>query len=216
MFELFKKIMPKEEKFFDLFEAHAIKIKAGAETLRSILDGGKDVAAKCATLAKLEDDADHISHDVMQAIRKSFITPFDRSDIKGLITAMDDAIDQMNKTAKAVMLFEVTSFEPNMRAMGDQAVKLAELTADAVPLLRNVNSNSARLHALTGEIIRIEEDSDHLNDDGLRALLKGKGKSKPDPMAYIISSQIYEHLEKVADRFEDVANVVSGIVIEHV
>lgn len=208
--------MPKEEKFFDLFEAHAVKIKAGAETLRSILDGGKEIGAKCATLAKLEDDADHITHDVMQAIHKSFITPFDRSDIKDLTTAMDDAIDQMNKTSKAIMLFDVTKFEPNMQSMGDQIVKLSALTAEAVPLLRSINGNSARLHALTGEIIRIEEDTDHMNDDGLRALLRGKGRAKPDPMTYIVSSQIYENLEKVADRFEDVANVISGIVIEHV
>ncbi len=214
MFEFLKKLMPKEEKFFDYFEAHAAKVQEAAKVLRQILDGGPAVEANCTILMKLEDDADHISHDVMQAIRKSFITPFDRSDIKSLISSMDDAIDQMNKTAKAVLLFELSEFEPQMREMADIAVKMSVMTSEAVPLLRSINPNSLKLHALTAQIVRMEEDSDQLNDAGLKVLIKGKGKT--DAMAYIIGAEIYEHLERVADRFEDVANVINGIVIEHV
>ncbi len=214
MFDFIKKAMPREEKFFDLFEAHAVKLQAGAQMLSRIMDGGKDLEANCAALMKLEDEADHISHDVMLAIRRSFITPFDRSDIKALISSMDDAIDQMNKTAKAVLLYEVTEFEPKMKEMAALAIQLADKTAAAVPLLRQVNANSSQLHIMTAAMIRLEEDSDHLNDAGLKALLKGKAKT--DPMAFIVGSQFYEHLEKVADRFEDVANVINDIVIEHV
>ncbi len=214
MFDFIKKAMPREEKFFDLFEAHAVKLQAGAQMLSRIMDGGKDLEANCAALMKLEDEADHISHDVMLAIRRSFITPFDRSDIKALISSMDDAIDQMNKTAKAVLLYEVTEFEPKMKEMAELAIQLADKTAAAVPLLRQVSANSSQLHIMTAAMIRLEEDSDHLNDAGLKALLKGKAKS--DPMAFIVGSQFYEHLEKVADRFEDVANVINDIVIEHV
>lgn len=214
MFDFIKRAMPREEKFFDLFEAHAVKLKEGARVLSAIMDGGEHLHANCSLLMKLEDEADHISHDVMQAIRRSFITPFDRSDIKALISSMDDAIDQMNKTAKAVLLYEVTEFEPTMKEMAELAIKLADKTADAVPLLRQINSNSSQLHMMTASMIRLEEDSDHLNDAGLKALLKGKAKQ--DPMAFIIGSQFYEHLEKVADRFEDVANVINDIVIEHV
>ena len=214
MFDFIKKAMPREEKFFDLFEAHAAKLTAGSRVLRLIMDGGPKLLDNCAALIKLEDEADHVSHEVMQAIRRSFITPFDRSDIKALISSMDDAIDQMNKTAKAVLLFEVKEFEPNMRAMADIAVTLADKTAEAVPLLRQINSNSARLHAMTAAMIRLEEDSDILNDAGLKELLKGRAKG--DAMVYIIGAEFYEHLEKVADRFEDVANVINDIVIEHV
>ena len=213
MFNLFKKIMPKEGRFFELFESHAACLTAGSLTLRKLLEGGPDVAALCKVLMSQEEEADAVSLEVLQAIRRTFITPFDRGDIKGLITAMDDAIDQMNKTAKAVLLFEVKKFEPEMRIMGDQIVKAAALTAEAVPLLRAMNKNANRLNALTGEIARIEEDSDHVHDDGLRGLLRGEGRR--DPMAFIIGSEIYSHLEKVSDRFEDVANTVSGIVIEH-
>jgi hypothetical protein len=213
MFNLFKKIMPKEERFFGLFEAHARCLTAGSLTLRKLLEGGPDVAALCEILMSQEEEADAISHEVLQAIHRSFITPFDRGDIKGLITAMDDAIDQMNKTAKAVLLFEIKKFEPEMRLMGDQIVRSAALTAEAVPLLRRMNPNANRLLALTSEIAQIEEDSDHVHDNGLKRLLTTKGRK--DPMAFIIGSEIYSHLEKVADRFEDVANTVSGIVIEH-
>ena len=213
MFGLIKKAMPREEKFFDLFEAQAAKAQEAAASLRAILDGGKNINDLCAKLSAQEEEADHISYEVMQAIRRSFITPFDRSDIKALSSTLDDAIDQMNKTGKVVMLFDVKSFEPNMRAMADRAIMLANLTAEALPLLRNVGANSSKLHALAGEISKLEEQSDQLNDEGLRALYKGKAKK--DPLSFIIGSELYEHLEKVCDRFEDVAHVMSDIVIEH-
>lgn len=213
MFNLYKKIMPKEERFFDLFDRHAACLTAGSLTLRRLLDGGPDVASLCQTLMGQEEEADKIGHEVLQAIRRTFITPFDRSDIKGLITSMDDAIDQMNKTAKAVLLFEVTRFEDEMRAMGDQIVKSANLTREAVPLLRAMRKNSTQLNALTAEIVALEEQSDHVHEAGLKKLLHEHGRK--DPMAFIIGSEIYGHLEKVSDRFEDVANTILGIVIEH-
>jgi len=213
LFSLYKKIMPKEDRFFDLFDQHAACITAGSLTLRRLLDGGPDVAGLCQTLIQQEEEADKIGLEVLQAIRRTFVTPFDRGDIKGLITSMDDAIDQMNKTAKTVLLFEVTTFEDEMRKMGDQIVKSADLTREAVPLLRAMRKNSARLNAITHEIVQLEEQSDHVHEDGLKGLLRKHGRQ--DPMAYIIGSEIYSHLEKVSDRFEDVANTITGIVIEH-
>jgi uncharacterized protein Yka (UPF0111/DUF47 family) len=109
----------------------------------------------------------------LEAIRRSFITPFDRGDIRGLIVSMDDAIDQMNKTAKAVILFEVDRFAEPMRRIGDVAVKAAALTGEAMPLLRALGPNAPRLNAITGEIVRLEEQSDQLCLDGLKALLHG-------------------------------------------
>lgn len=214
MFQLIKAILPKEEKFFDLFEAHAAKAQEAAASLRAILEGGEAVADNCLKLSRQEEEADHISYEVMQAIRRSFITPFDRSDIKALSTALDDAIDQMNKTAKTVMLYDVRVFEPSMRAMADRVILMAKLTAEALPLMRNVGKNSAKLHALTGELTKIEEQSDQLNDQGLRALYTGPARQ--NQLAFVIGAELYDHLEKVCDRFEDVAHVMSDIVIEHV
>ncbi len=213
MFEFFRKMMPKEERFFDMFERHAALLVSGAKALRALLEGGASVEQNAATVAKFEDEADRVIQEVMDAVHRSFITPFDRSDIQRLITAMDDAIDQMNKTAKTVLLFGVDTFDPQMRAMGDQIVRLAEETAEALPLMRNIGANSARLNTLTADLIGIEGETDHAYDSGLKALLAGPAKK--DAMAWIVGSQIYEHLEKVGDRFEDVANTISGIVIEH-
>ena len=214
MLDWFKKLMPKEEKFFDLFEAHAAKAQEAAQSLRAIVEGGPDTARHCATLSAQEEAADQISYEVMMAIRRSFITPFDRSDIKALSAALDDAIDQMNKTAKTVMLYDVARFEPRMLAMADKAIAMADLIAEGLPMMRNVGQHSAKLHALTGKLTALEGEADELNDKGLRDLYLGPARQ--DALAFVIGSQIYDHLEKVCDRFEDVSHVMNDIVIEHV
>jgi hypothetical protein len=151
---------------------------------------------------------------VLLGVRRSFITPFDRGDIKDLIGLLDDSIDQMQKTAKAITLFEVSSFELQMRQMADIILRCAELTEEAVGLLGDMRDNQARINTIAEEITRLEEQADELNDQGIKALyLKHKNS---DTMAFIVGNEIYDHLEKVVDRFEDVANRISGIVIEQV
>ena len=160
-----------------------------------------------------EDDADAIAERVLLAVRKTFITPFDRSDIRYLINSMDDAIDQMQKTAKAILLFEARTFAPHMREMGDEIVEAAAVTRRAVSLLKSINKNAAELGELTFKINELEDRSDRVYDEGMKALVKATGKS--DPMAYIAGAEIYDHLEKVMDRFEDVSNRISGILTEN-
>ncbi|WP_374345110.1 DUF47 domain-containing protein [Phenylobacterium sp.] len=206
-------LMPKEEKFFDLFEAHAKTLVLGAEALRDVLKGGEGVTAACHAVARYENEADGVAREVMLAVRRSFITPFDRSDIHALISSMDDAIDQMHKTAKAITLYEVRAFAPDMQALGDIIVRMAGLTAEATPMLRNLRANSSRLNALSEQIATLEEESDQLHDAGLATLFKATPKD--DALSFIIGAEIYEHLEKVADRFEDVANRMSSVLIEH-
>jgi len=209
----FHALMPREERFFELFDNHAATLCAGAQALRRLLEGGAQTPDWCAKVAQHEDEADAITREVLLAVRRTFITPFDRSDIRDLISSMDDAIDQMHKTAKAITLFEVREFEPHMRELGDIIVRSADLTREAVPLLRSLRANAHRLNAITEEITRLEEQSDHLYDLGMGELYRGKGRA--DPMAFIVGSEIYDHLEKVVDRFEDVANRISGVLIEH-
>jgi predicted phosphate transport protein (TIGR00153 family) len=214
MFKLIKAIMPRSDNFFDLFEAQARKAHEAAMTLRSILDGGDGTADKCARLSTQEEEADQINYEVMQSIRRSFITPFDRSDIKALSSALDDAIDQMNKTGKTVMLYDVVAFQPNMRAMGDRIILLANILTDALPLMRDIGKHSSQLHQMVGEIGRIEEQSDQMYDTGLKELFKATPKDQA--LDFIIGAELYDRLEKVCDRFEDVAHVMGDIVIEHV
>src|ERR1700758_3678623 len=113
----FRALMPKEERFFDLFEKHAAIVVAGAEALRGMLQAGNSTEGYCREIFTRESEADDVTREVMTAVRRAFITPFDRTDIQDLISSMDDAIAQMNKPAKTIVLFEVKSFEPQMRQM---------------------------------------------------------------------------------------------------
>ncbi len=210
----FRKLLPREDKFFELFEAHSRTVVGAADALKALLAGEGDLDAHCDSIVALEDQADAITRDVMLAVRLSFITPFDRGDIKDLIQSMDDAIDMMHKTVKTIRLFEQTSFDPGMREMGVLIADSAKLVAEAIPLLDRIGANVPRLTAIAEEVNRLEERSDQLHDEGLKDLFRRHGAS--NSMAYIIGSEIYGELEKVVDRFEDVVNEISGILIENV
>lgn len=214
MLRWFRSFLPKEERFFDLFARHSQTIVQGAQALQEVLKGGEQTPVFCQRVSQLENDADGITREVLTAVRRTFITPFDRVDIKNLITSMDDAIDQMQQTAKAVVLFEVRTFEPPMREMGTLIVECANLVGRALPLLQSISNNVAMLTAITEELGKLEGRVDDLHDIGLKELfLKHRSANAMD---FIVGVEIYDHLEKVADRFDDVANEISSIVIEQV
>jgi predicted phosphate transport protein (TIGR00153 family) len=210
----FQALLPREERFFDLFNAHARTLVLGAKALSDLLEGGVEIRSACERIFAHESDADAIARDVLVILRKSFITPFDRSDIKDLIGLLDDAIDQMQKTAKTITMFEVTSFDPHMRQMALIIQRCADLTVDAVGLLGEMRDKSARINAIVEEITKLEEQADELNDAGIKKLFLAHNVG--DAMPFIVGNEIYDHLEKVVDRFEDVANRISGIVLEQV
>src|SRR3954454_16479907 len=172
----FQALLPKEDSFFELFEQHAKIVLSGAEALRDLLKGGEQVEQHRANIFNLENQADEIARQVLTTVRRTFITPFDRTDIQDLISSLDDAIDQMNKTAKTIMLFEVRSFEPQMQQMGDIILQASKVILEAMPLLASIPKDAGRLTALTEEVIRIEEQADQLYDHGRKALfLASKG-----------------------------------------
>ena len=214
MFRWFQALMPREDRFFALYNQHAQTLVRGAEALRELLDGGPGVAAAAQKVMDFETQADAIAREVLLLVRRSFITPFDRSDITDLIDTLDDTIDQMQKTVKAVLMFEVDTLEPEMAQMGDRIVQAAHLTVEAVGLLGSLRENAVRINAITEEITRLEDDADTLNDIGIKALFRRHREGHA--MGYIVGVEIYDHLEKVMDRFEDVANRIGGIVIEQV
>jgi uncharacterized protein Yka (UPF0111/DUF47 family) len=214
MLRWFHAIMPKEERFFDLFMRHSQAVVAGAEALRAMLEGGDQVPQRCAAVMARENEADDITRDVLMTLRRSFITPFDRGAIKDLITSMDNAIDQMQKTAKGIVLFDVRTFTAHQKEMGDAIVAAAVLVRDTLPLLQSLNSHAARIASVTQQISELEGRTDELHDLGLKELYQRHGKT--DPMAFIVGNEIYDHLEKVVDRFDDVGNAIHGIVLEHV
>jgi uncharacterized protein len=213
----FQALMPKEERFFELFEQHATIVVAGAEALRGLLQGGDSVTHHCKLIFDREADADEVIRQVLTAVRRTFITPFDRSDIQDLITSMDDAIDQMNKTAKTITLFEVRIFDPQMQQMGEAILEAARLVLEALPLLRSMGRNADQLAMLTEKIVQVEERADQLYDNGRKALfLKNRQtETQGGPMNFIVGAEIYDHLEKVVDRFEDVSNEINALVTDH-
>src|SRR5688572_10050012 len=123
----FQALLPKEHSFFDLFEQHARIVVSGAEALRDLLKGGDQVERCRERILVLENEADDIARQVLTAVRRTFITPFDRTDIQDLIGSLDDAIDQMNKTAKTITLFEVSTFEPQMQEMGELSLQASKI-----------------------------------------------------------------------------------------
>src|SRR5204862_8150327 len=127
----FQALMTRDERFFELFDRHSQTVVAGAEALRKMIDGGDAVPIYYAEVMKREHEADLITREVLIAVRRTFITPFDRLDIKDLITSMDDAIDQMQKTAKTIMLFDIPTFTPSMREMADANVTSPGLVREA-------------------------------------------------------------------------------------
>ena len=213
----FQALLPKEDNFFRLFDAHAATLIKGAEALSKVLEGGDETPHWCQKIVDHEHEADDVAREVLFAVRRSFITPFDRSDIRGLTNSLDDSIDQMQKTAKVITLYEMRAFAPHMRQLGEVAVQAATLTVEAVALLPEMRKNRTRLNELTERIARLESDSDALYDEGMKALYQAhKGvNGGGDAMAFMIGGEVYDHLEKVVDRFEDVANRISGILVEH-
>jgi uncharacterized protein Yka (UPF0111/DUF47 family) len=118
----------------------------------------------------------------------------------------------MNNPSKVITLVEVRRFDPPMQQMGGIILKAAQLVQEAIPLLQSIGKNAGRLNRLTEEIIRIEEQADQLHDQGRKELFLASRQG--DAMAFIVGAEIYDHLEKVVDRFEDVSNEINSLVID--
>jgi predicted phosphate transport protein (TIGR00153 family) len=214
MLQWFQRLMPRQNVFFPAFERHAAVIVKAALALREMVAGGDQLKPRFQEVLALEEEADSIAHEVLLGLRTTFITPFDREDIQSLITSMDDSVDQCKRAAKAIILFEITTFEPEMRKMADAIVECAELVQQAVSMLSDVASNAAKLNEIGLQISRIEGNADDIYDRGLELLYrKVKGG---DAIEFIRGSEIYKHLEDTVDCLDDVGDEIEGIVIEHV
>ena len=213
MLQWFQRLMPRQNVFFPAFERHAAVMVKAAVVLRQMVAGGDQLKARFQEILDLEHEADGIAREVLLGLRTTFITPFDRADIQSLITSMDDSVDQCKATAKAIMLFEMTTFEPDMRKMADAIVECSELAHSAVTMLSDVAKNATALNDICLQITRIEGNADDAYDRGLELLYqKVKGG---DALEFIRGSEIYKHLEDSVDSLDDVADEIQGIVIEH-
>lgn len=213
MFAWFQRLLPRSGNFFDMFEAHAATVMAGSEALARLLEGGTAGKEHIREIIEREHDADEITRHVLKTVRATFLTPFDRGAITALIGALDDTIDEMQAAAAAIDLYEVGDFAPEMRDMAGIVVDAARLAAEAMPLLRDVTRNGARLHELTERLIRIEGHADEIHAAGLKRSLRQYGEQ--DTLRFVVERELYKHLERIVDAFEDVADEIDGIVIDH-
>jgi uncharacterized protein len=194
-----------------MFEAHVVTVVAAADALARLLqDGNRDHIRE---VIEREHDADEINRDVLRTVRQTFLTPFDRGAITSLIGAMDDAIDEMQSAVQAIDLYDVRSFEQEMRDIAGIIVDAARLTAEAIPLLRDVAANGARLHELTERLVRMESQADDIHRAGVKRAFTEYDTA--DAKGFLVVREVYDHLESIVDAFEDVAIEIDGIVIDH-
>jgi predicted phosphate transport protein (TIGR00153 family) len=211
MFNWFQAILPRTSDFFGMFERHAATQVAAAKALEKLVDGS-DPAEHIGEINRREHEADDIIREVLRSVRQTFLTPFDRGAITSLIGKMDDAIDEIQDTSRAIALYELKKFEPEMKQMVDVIVKAADLTAQALPMLRDISRNGPKIHGLTEKIVQLESDADVVHAAGLKKAFQREAER---PMQFMVAREIYKHLERIADAFEDVANEIDGIVIDH-
>jgi uncharacterized protein len=126
---------------------------------------------------------------------------------------MDDVVDEIWHTAKTVRIYRAATFDPQLRAAAELGREAAQLVREAIPLMRNIGRNAARLHAITEAIVHLEGRADALHDDGLAALFEREGDDRP--IHFFVGRELYRYVERVLDRFQDVADEIQGIVIDH-
>jgi predicted phosphate transport protein (TIGR00153 family) len=212
MFAWFQRLLPQKGDFFGMFEAHAATLVGAAEALQQLANNGVSTHELLQAIQDREHEADDVIRQVLTAVRKTFLTPFDRGTITSLIGAMDDAIDEMLAAARAIDLYELRELRPEMKEIVILISEAATVTAEAVPLLRNVSANGTKLHQLTGRLVSLEGEADDIHAIGLKRAFQ---TARADPLQFAVAREVFKNLERVTDAFEDVANEIDGIVIDH-
>ena len=213
MFAWFQRLLPQRGDFFGMFEARAATLVGAADALQQLASDGASPNELLQTMQDHEHRADDIIRDVLTAVRKTFLTPFDRGAITSLIGAMDDAIDEMLAAARSIDLYELRELRPEMKEIVTLISEAAAVTAEAVPLLRNVSGNGAKLHQLTGRLVTLEGEADDIHAAGLKRAFQEVARTSS--LDFAVAREVFKNLERVTDAFEDVANQIDGIVIDH-
>jgi uncharacterized protein Yka (UPF0111/DUF47 family) len=212
MFSWFQRLLPQQSDFFGMFEAHAATLVGASEALQQLVDDRASTAQVLGTIRDREHEADEVIRQVLIAVRKTFLTPFDRGAITSLIAAMDDAIDEMLASARAIDLYELSELRPEMKQIVNLIAEAAKVIAEAVPLLRNLTANGNQLHQLTGKVVALEGEADEIHAAGLKRAFQN---ARSDPLQFAVAREVFKNLERVMDEFEDIANEIDGIVIDH-
>ena len=207
---MFSRLMPREGRFFDLFNEHAEQIVQGSRELVALMTNHDDLERRTYNIESIEKRADKITRTTIELLHKTFITPIDREDIHQLISKMDDILDLIEDSAQLMFLYDVRDPTPEAKKLSEICVTCCENVKAAVALLSNMD-NAAEIMAICTDIDRLESEADHV----MRGAIARLFRDEPDVRELIKLRTVYEHLETVTDRCEDVANILQGIVLEN-
>ena len=213
---LFGKLMPREGNFFEMFNQHAERIVEAAHAFSQLVANYSDPHLReqyNRDVDNAERAADRVTHDVNKAIHVTFITPIDREQIHTLINTMDDVADLIQDSAETMALYDVRHMTDEIVRLTDVSVKCCERVRDAVKLLARIAEPSVAEAALKTceEIDQLESDADRV----MRAAMSKLFREEPDVREVIKLKAVYELLETITDKCEDVANLIEGIVLEN-
>jgi len=202
--------IPREEKFFDLFEQGTRNMVKAAHKLKELVDVWENVEEKVGEITRLEHEGDIITHQIMAQSHRTFVTPFDREDIALLAHVMDDVTDFIHAAADAMLLYRVDSPSQRARELADIIVQAATEVERVMPQLRH-HAELKQILPRCVEINRLENMADRVFRSAMAELFDDS-----TDFAYVIKwREIYEHMEEATDRCEDVANVLEGVALKH-
>jgi predicted phosphate transport protein (TIGR00153 family) len=213
---MFGKLLPREGNFFELFNAHGAKIVEGARAFHALVQNYDNTTLRARyghEVDEAEHAADKITTEVNRLLHKTFITPIDRDQIHSLINSMDDIVDLVQDATETLALYDVRRVTDEVLQLSDLSLKCCERVQHAVSLLARLSEPTAHEAALKTceEIDRLESDADRV----LRSAMSKLFREEADVRELIKLKAIYELLESISDRCEDVANLIEGIVLEH-
>jgi predicted phosphate transport protein (TIGR00153 family) len=209
------KLLPREGDFFGLFNEHGRRIAEGARAFQAMVVAYDDEVARArhaAEVVQAEHAADRVTAEMVRLLHKTFITPIDRAQILGLINAMDDVLDLLQDTTESMSLYDLRHVTEEVRRLADLSVRCCLRVQHAVTLLPRLGEPEVADAAIKTceEIDLLESDADRVMRDAMSALFR----EEPDVRELIKLKAIYELLEAISDRCEDVANLIEGVVLK--
>ena len=207
---MFGRLMPHEGRFFDHFKELAELIVQGSRELEALMATFDDVERRRFNIETIEKKGDKVTHATVELLHRTFITPLDRNDIHQLITNMDDILDLIEDSAQSISMYDVRAVTPDAARLAEICVGCAEKVKAALELLPNMQ-NARKILEVCGEIDKLESEADHV----MRTAMAKLFRDEPDVRQLIKLRTVYELLEEMTDRCEDVANIIEGIVLEN-
>ena len=201
------RLIPKEERFYDDFVSLAEEIRRGALLLEEMLAPEHPLRDKADEIKEVEHKCDFITHEIIQRLHRTFVTPLDREDIHELARTLDDVMDAIDASAAIVRLYQIERVRPDARDLAHIIMMSAEQVVKALKALERRKG----VAETAVEINRLENEADRVHQAAVRSLFE----EERDPITIIKWKEILDFLEDATDRCEDVANVLEGVVVKH-